>query len=37
VHQLPAVLGGGLDPLVEPLAAHERAQALARQSSDAAD
>ena len=37
VHQLPAVLAGGLDPLVEPLAAHERAQALALQSSEAAD
>jgi peptide chain release factor 1 len=29
VHQLPSILEGALDPLIEPLADHERAEALA--------
>jgi peptide chain release factor 1 len=36
VHQLPAVLGGDLDPLVEPLIEHERARALEEQARSAA-
>lgn len=36
VHQLPAVLGGDLDPLIEPLAEHERARALEEQARSAA-
>ena len=37
VHQLPSVLDGELDPLIEPLAAHERARALAEQSTGSVD
>jgi len=36
VHQLPAVLGGDLDPLIEPLVEHERARALDEQARAAA-
>jgi len=36
VHQLPAVLGGDLDPLIEPLVEHERARALEEQARAAA-
>jgi peptide chain release factor 1 len=36
VHQLPAVLGGDLDALIEPLVEHERARALEEQARSAA-
>jgi peptide chain release factor 1 len=36
VHQLPAVLGGDLDPLIAPLVEHERARALEEQARAAA-
>jgi peptide chain release factor 1 len=36
VHQLPAVLDGGLDSLIEPLVEHGRARALAEQADAAA-
>jgi peptide chain release factor 1 len=32
LHQLPAILGGDLDPLIEPLAEHDRARALEEQA-----
>src|SRR6185295_2542606 len=36
VHNLPAVLEGGLDPLIEPLVAHFQAQKMAEQAGRAA-
>ena len=35
VHQLPSVLEGDLDPLIQPLADHDRAQAFEAAAVDA--
>jgi peptide chain release factor 1 len=37
VHQLPTILGGELDPLIEPLVEHARATQLAEQARSAVD